>query len=139
MSNRASGPKWRWSRSLSSYTAESTSALLTPLLLAPMFGNRCQRSMFVARDEHEKANIIVCPLPDCNHAWCKQCQQSIDFDRSEHSCDDTSELDHLMDQMGRKYCPRKPARACCHLRSEIVCKISLFFSVQDTDPENIWM
>jgi hypothetical protein len=47
--------------------------------------NRCQRSMFVARDEHEEASVIACPLPDCDHAWCKQCQQSIGFDGPEHS------------------------------------------------------
>ncbi|KAI9453842.1 hypothetical protein BJY52DRAFT_1152884 [Lactarius psammicola] len=66
---------------------------------------KCQRSMFVARDEHEEAKIIGCPLPDCNHAWCKQCQQTIDFDGPKHSCDGTSELDHLMKQQGWKYCP----------------------------------
>jgi len=66
---------------------------------------RCQRSMFVARDEHEEANIIICPLPDCNHAWCKLCQQSIDFRAPEHSCDGTSELDNLIKEQGWKYCP----------------------------------
>jgi len=66
---------------------------------------KCQRSMFVARDEHEEANVIACPLPDCNHAWCKQCQQSIDFNGPKHSCDGTSELDHLMKEQGWKYCP----------------------------------
>ncbi|KAH9046366.1 hypothetical protein EDB83DRAFT_2404799 [Lactarius deliciosus] len=58
---------------------------------------KCQRSMF--------AKIIACPLPDCSHAWCKQCQQTIDFDGPKHSCDGTSELDHLMKQQGWKYCP----------------------------------
>ncbi|KAH9961180.1 hypothetical protein BJV74DRAFT_871919 [Russula compacta] len=66
---------------------------------------KCQRSMFVARDEHEEARIIACPLPDCNHAWCKQCQQSIDFNGPKHSCDGSSELDHLMKEQGWKYCP----------------------------------
>ncbi|KAH9056530.1 hypothetical protein EDB87DRAFT_1566420 [Lactarius vividus] len=66
---------------------------------------KCQRSMFVARDEHEEAKIIACPLPDCNHIWCKQCQQTIDTDGPKHSCDGTSELDHLMKQQGWKYCP----------------------------------
>ena len=64
--------------------------------------------MFVARDEHEKAKFIVCPLPDCYHVWCKQCQQSIDFNSLLHSCDGTSELDHLMKQQGWKYCPSEP-------------------------------
>ncbi|KAI9455038.1 hypothetical protein F5148DRAFT_1277260 [Russula earlei] len=66
---------------------------------------KCKRSMFVARDDHEEADIIACPLPDCNHAWCKQCQQSINLKGSKHSCDGSSELDHLMKQQGWKYCP----------------------------------
>jgi len=70
-----------------------------------LYCRKCQRTMFVARDEHEEAKIIACPLPDCNHAWCKQCQQSIDFNGPKHSCDGTSELDHLMKQQGWKYCP----------------------------------
>jgi hypothetical protein len=70
-----------------------------------LYCRKCQRTMFVARDEHEEANIIACPLPDCTHAWCKQCQQSIESDGPKHSCDGTSELDHLMKQQGWKYCP----------------------------------
>ncbi|KAI0250865.1 hypothetical protein BJV78DRAFT_525300 [Lactifluus subvellereus] len=66
---------------------------------------KCQQSMFVARDEHEEAKIIVCPLPGCNHVWCKQCQRTIEIDGSKHSCDGTSELDHLMKQQGWKHCP----------------------------------
>ncbi|KAI9434828.1 hypothetical protein H4582DRAFT_1818325 [Lactarius indigo] len=66
---------------------------------------KCERSMFVAKDEHDEAKIIPCPLPDCSHAWCKQCQQTIDFNGPKHSCDGTSELDHLMKQQGWKYCP----------------------------------
>ena len=89
--------------------------------------------MFVARDEHEEVNIIACPLPDCNHAWCKLCQQSIDFEGPRHSCDGTSELDHLMKQQGWKYCPSESASTRRHLRSQI----SIFFSMQDADPERI--
>ena len=74
--------------------------------------------MFVARDEHEEAKIIACPLPDCNHAWCKQCQQSIDFNGPRHSCDGTSELDHLMKEQGWKYCPSEPVLAAFHLVSQ---------------------
>ena len=80
---------------------------------------RCQRSMFVARDEHEEVNIIACPLPDCNHAWCKQCQQSIDFSGPKHSCDGTSELDHLMKEQGWKYCPCMFTSARHYLWSQI--------------------
>ncbi|KAH9167936.1 hypothetical protein EDB89DRAFT_2074427 [Lactarius sanguifluus] len=68
---------------------------------------KCQRSMFVARDEHEEAEIIECPLPDCDYAWCVQCQKTIDFSEPDHSCDGdgTSELDDLVKQQGWKYCP----------------------------------
>jgi hypothetical protein len=77
--------------------------------------------MFVARDDHEKAKIIDCPLPDCNHAWCKQCQQSIDFNGPKHSCDGTSELDQLMKQEGWKYCPSEPVPATLyHLDSQFL-------------------
>jgi len=79
---------------------------------------RCQRSMFVARDEHEKVNLIICPLPDCNHTWCKQCQQSIDFGGPKHSCDGTSELDHLMKEQGWKYCPSESASVRYYLLSD---------------------
>ncbi|KAH9985051.1 hypothetical protein BJV74DRAFT_775971 [Russula compacta] len=70
-----------------------------------LFCRKCQRSIFVARDEYEEAEIIPCPLPDCNHKWCKQCQQSILLNGPKHSCDGSSELDHLMQQQGWKYCP----------------------------------
>ncbi|KAI9437330.1 hypothetical protein H4582DRAFT_340280 [Lactarius indigo] len=66
---------------------------------------KCQRSVFVARDEHEGAKIIECPLSDCNYVWCKQCQQAIHSGGPNHSCDGTSELDHLVKQQGWKYCP----------------------------------
>ncbi|KAH8986524.1 hypothetical protein EDB86DRAFT_2954517 [Lactarius hatsudake] len=87
---------------------------------------KCQRSMFVARDEHEEAKIIACPLPDCSHAWCKQCQQTIDFDGPKHSCDGTSELDHLMKQQGWKYCPScktpiQKVSGCNHIHFCYLC------------------
>ena len=71
--------------------------------------------MFVARDEHEEAKIIACPLPDCNHVWCKLCQQSVDFNGLDHSCDGTLELDRLMKEQGWKYCPCEPAPAILYL------------------------
>ncbi|KAI0273216.1 hypothetical protein BGY98DRAFT_1120058 [Russula aff. rugulosa BPL654] len=84
-------------------------SIWTEMEMAPfsvlLYCRKCQRAMFVARDEHDEAKIINCPLPDCNHAWCKQCQQSIEFKGLKHSCDGTSELDHLMKQQGWKYCP----------------------------------
>jgi hypothetical protein len=92
--------------------------------------------MFVARDEHEEANIIACPLPDCTHAWCKQCQQSINFDGPKHSCDGSSELNHLMKEQGWKHCPSGSATARYFLRSQIAL---LFFSMQDAGSERIGM
>jgi RING finger family protein len=78
---------------------------------------RCQRTMFVAKDEHEEAKVIPCPLPDCDHVWCKQCQQSIDVDGPKHSCDGTSELAHLVKQEGWKYCPSELVPVACYVLS----------------------
>ena len=91
--------------------------------------------MFVARDEHDEAKIIACPLPDCNNVWCKQCQQTIDFGGPQHSCDGTTELDHLMKQQGWKYCP------CMSILATLVAVIinPVFSSMQDTDSENLRM
>jgi len=72
----------------------------------PLHCRKCQRSTFVARDDYEEVEVIVCPLPKCKHAWCKQCQQPIDFSGPKHSCDGTLELDHLMKHQGWKYCPK---------------------------------
>ena len=79
--------------------------------------NRCQRSMFVARDEHDDVSVIACPLPDCDHIWCKLCQQSIDLNGPAHSCDGTSELDHLVKEQGWKYCPSESQPPRAHLPS----------------------
>lgn len=67
--------------------------------------SRCQQSIFVDRFEYQEERIIVCPLPGCNYAWCKACQQKIDIGGPRHSCDGSSELEHLMAQRGWKYCP----------------------------------
>ncbi|KAG2040575.1 hypothetical protein BDR03DRAFT_949223 [Suillus americanus] len=66
---------------------------------------KCQRSVPVDRQEHDESRMLVCPLPGCNHIWCKACQQSFIIGGPPHSCDGTSELDHLMKQRGWKYCP----------------------------------
>lgn len=66
---------------------------------------KCQRSVPVDKQEHDESHMLVCPLPDCNHIWCKACQQSFVIGGPPHSCDGTSELDHLMKQRGWKYCP----------------------------------
>ncbi|PBK99567.1 hypothetical protein ARMGADRAFT_1008100 [Armillaria gallica] len=66
---------------------------------------QCKKSAFVDRTEYQEAGIIACPLPRCNHTWCKSCQQTVDVAGPQHSCDGSSELDHLMKQRGWKYCP----------------------------------
>ncbi|KAG1730054.1 hypothetical protein EDB19DRAFT_1741415 [Suillus lakei] len=66
---------------------------------------KCQRSVPVDRQEHDESRMLVCPLPGCGHIWCKACQQSFTIGDPPHSCDGTSELDHLMKQRGWKYCP----------------------------------
>ena len=46
-------------------------------------------------------------MTDCNFVWCKECQQEIVPDGPEHSCDGSSEMKHLVEQQGWKYCPSK--------------------------------
>jgi hypothetical protein len=81
--------------------------------------NRCDRSMFVARDEYEEATLISCPLPGCKHVWCRKCDRSVESRGPKHSCDGTAELDHLMKEKGWKYCPSESTRARYHLLSDI--------------------
>src|SRR5258707_2176755 len=88
-----------------------------PLRSSAYIEIRCQRTMFVAKDDYEEAKNIPCPLPDCNHVWCKQCQQSIRVGGPKHSCDGTSELHHLVKQEGWKYCPSEPVPVACYVLS----------------------
>ncbi|KIM88114.1 hypothetical protein PILCRDRAFT_248113 [Piloderma croceum F 1598] len=71
----------------------------------PLHCRECERSFSVDRQDLEDTDTISCPLQECNHVWCKLCQQSISQDGPEHSCDGQAELDHLMQQRGWKYCP----------------------------------
>ncbi|KAI0317531.1 hypothetical protein OF83DRAFT_1120887 [Amylostereum chailletii] len=66
---------------------------------------RCTRSAWVDRTDMNEIKILACPMRDCNHVWCKACQQTIEEGGPPHSCDGSSELDHLMRQRGWKYCP----------------------------------
>ncbi|KAF9231835.1 hypothetical protein BU15DRAFT_55690, partial [Melanogaster broomeanus] len=66
---------------------------------------KCNRSAFVDRQDHEETLNIVCPLRDCQNVWCKACQQTIVIGGPKHSCDGSSELDHLMKTKGWHYCP----------------------------------
>ena len=65
----------------------------------------CDQSIFVDRSDYEVHETITCPLPGCMHVWCKACSQSIDPTGPKHSCDGSSELNHLMTQQGWKNCP----------------------------------
>ena len=76
---------------------------LRPLLL--ILYSRCQHSGFVDREDLEAESEIHCPFSGCDHVWCKKCEQTIDSSGPKHSCDGTSELDHLMKQQGWRYCP----------------------------------
>ncbi|CAK5267540.1 unnamed protein product [Mycena citricolor] len=66
---------------------------------------KCKDSIFVDRTEYNAAKRITCPLPRCNHTWCKGCNQSIALGGAEHSCDGVSELAYLMKRRGWKHCP----------------------------------
>ncbi|EGO18967.1 hypothetical protein SERLADRAFT_443513 [Serpula lacrymans var. lacrymans S7.9] len=66
---------------------------------------KCKGSAYVDRQDLEDTTLLPCPLPDCNYIWCKACQQSVVIGGAKHSCDGSSELDHLMKQRGWKYCP----------------------------------
>jgi hypothetical protein len=46
-------------------------------------------------------------MEDCTYIWCKACQQEIVPNGTEHSCDGSSELKHLVEQQGWKFCPSK--------------------------------
>lgn len=66
---------------------------------------KCKRSAFVDKTDLEDTNTLSCPLPGCNHTWCKNCQESINNEGPKHSCDGLAALDQLMQQSGWKYCP----------------------------------
>ncbi|KAJ7120032.1 hypothetical protein C8R44DRAFT_831784 [Mycena epipterygia] len=88
---------------------------------------RCNEPMYADRTEHETAMILVCPLQQCNHAWCKACQKTIaDFDATAHACAGVLELESLMKDKGWKYCPvcRTPyekKEGCNHMQCEPPC------------------
>ena len=78
---------------------------VSPCVLVLTLCLRCHLSGFVDRLDLEAQSEIHCPFPACDHVWCKKCQQTIEPGVPEHSCDGTSELDHLMKQQGWRYCP----------------------------------
>ncbi|KAI0058501.1 hypothetical protein BV25DRAFT_1810589, partial [Artomyces pyxidatus] len=66
---------------------------------------KCKRSAYVDKQDMDDTKLLACPFRDCNHLWCKFCQQAVEIGGPQHSCDGSSELDHLMRQRGWKYCP----------------------------------
>jgi len=66
---------------------------------------QCKQSAFVDRQEYGQSLLIVCPFPNCQHIWCKACQQTVTLNGMKHSCDGSSELEHLMKLRGWKHCP----------------------------------
>ncbi|KAH9059758.1 hypothetical protein EDB87DRAFT_741018 [Lactarius vividus] len=66
---------------------------------------KCTHSSFFDREQLNEARNLRCPMPDCNFVWCKECQQEIVEGGPEHSCDGSSEMKHLVQQQGWKYCP----------------------------------
>ncbi|KAI6102651.1 hypothetical protein EDD16DRAFT_343524 [Pisolithus croceorrhizus] len=66
---------------------------------------KCNRTAFVDRTDYNDMPNIVCPMRDCNHVWCRLCHRTIVIDGPKHSCDGSSELDHLMKEKGWHYCP----------------------------------
>lgn len=74
------------------------------LLHLPIYA-RCKETMFVDKTELQSARIIVCPLGGCNHVWCKNCERTIQVPGPPHSCDGSSELEHLMRHRGWRHCP----------------------------------
>ncbi|KAL4067477.1 hypothetical protein V8B97DRAFT_927613 [Scleroderma yunnanense] len=67
---------------------------------------KCSRSAFVDKSDYDNLDKMTCPFPGCFHTWCKNCQQEITSNGPKHTCDGSSELKHLVKQMGWKHCPR---------------------------------
>ncbi|KAJ7708982.1 hypothetical protein B0H17DRAFT_1000084 [Mycena rosella] len=104
---------------------------------------KCKQSMFVDRAEYDEAPILVCPLPRCNHAWCKACQQTILVHGPEHSCDGSAELEHLMKRRGWKHCPGcktpfQKSSGCNHMTASCpplyMCRYVYSYNLQCMSP-----
>ncbi|KAH9988131.1 hypothetical protein BJV77DRAFT_1061466 [Russula vinacea] len=58
----------------------------------------CNQSSYFDREEFNEARNLRCPLDGA-------CQQEITPNGPEHSCDGSSELKHLVQEQGWKFCP----------------------------------
>ncbi|KZT36311.1 hypothetical protein SISSUDRAFT_1071582 [Sistotremastrum suecicum HHB10207 ss-3] len=65
---------------------------------------KCNRSTFADASDHAEMKILGCPLPNCDHIWCKECQQTVEPGVN-HSCDGSLEMGELMKARGWKHCP----------------------------------
>ncbi|KAI6141899.1 hypothetical protein BKA82DRAFT_1002995 [Pisolithus tinctorius] len=66
---------------------------------------KCNQSAFVDRADVLASDRMQCPVPRCGHVWCKKCQQTIENNDVEHSCDGSKEFENLVKQQQWKYCP----------------------------------
>ncbi|KAH0838651.1 hypothetical protein J3R83DRAFT_6976 [Lanmaoa asiatica] len=119
--------------------SEEQSQILTEMELAEftvqIHCRKCRRPAFVDREDYSDVFNIVCPQLDCHHVWCKKCEQTIIIDGPKHSCDGSSELDHLMKEKGWKHCPSM----CCSLFFEPQMHTTQTHRLHDADPKGNWM
>ncbi|KAI6126552.1 hypothetical protein F5141DRAFT_1081680 [Pisolithus sp. B1] len=81
---------------------------------------KCNQSVFVDRADAMASDRMQCPVPRCGHMWCQKCQQTIQNNNIEHSCDGSKEFGNLLRKKKWKYCPscRTPVEkrsGCDHL------------------------
>lgn len=102
-----SGQNWKWRCCPSRYIVASERALQMACRCtdADMLTYRCNRFAFVDKSDYDQLDKMTCPFRGCNHSWCKNCQQEIMLNGPGHTCDGSSELKHLVKQMGWKHCP----------------------------------
>jgi len=65
---------------------------------------RCKQTMRVDREGYQTLNIIMCPLPGCNHRWCKSCRKEVGSCDTGHRCRNWR-LDGLAWTKGWRSCP----------------------------------
>ncbi|KAG8895668.1 hypothetical protein FRB99_000390, partial [Tulasnella sp. 403] len=93
---------------------------------------KCSQSVLVDKEDHANAEIITCPMKDCENKWCKNCHHSVDTDcANDHSCDGTLELERLMQTNGWKKCPgcqtpTERIEGCNHMTSPGMQHVSHF-------------
>ena len=76
---------------------------------------RCNTMFFGDKKDLEESNKITCPLPRCNHTWCKLCSLPMGQSGPDHSCDGLSELDYLIKQKGWRKCPSTSCFRCVRI------------------------